>query len=224
MNSDLTELIRRVIRYHSAELHVMLPGVVKKYDHKEQRADVQPMVKQRYLDELDIETPIIVDVPVIFPRSGGASFTFPVEPGDPVMIIFADRDCDKWIIHEKYGVPEDHRQHSMIDAVAIPGLIPFSVGSMSENNTDVLLTYKGTNVRIKRTGYVEIEAPHVKIDAPMTQITGNLLVEKDVQILGDEYVMGNIAALGWISTGPINLTYHTHPGVQSGTSFTGPPV
>lgn len=217
--AEMTNLARRIMRHVMAELHVMIPGEIIRYDHTQQRADVHIGVRRPYLDGLDEDAPIITDVPVIFPRSGGASITFPVLPGDTVMIAFADRDIDAWVQHGANEMPADVRMHTTIDAVAIPGLIPFSTGSMSENNTDVLLTYQGTNIRIKEQGNVEIEAPHVLIDAPTVHMTGNLQVDGDTTVLGDEVVWGQTYTLG-----VLNLSFHVHPGVESGTSVTGIPV
>ena len=65
---------------------------------------------------------MIYNVPVLFPRSRKAAVTFPLEKGDTVLLVFAERSLDEWI--EKGGnkvSPEDPRRHDMSDAIAIPG-------------------------------------------------------------------------------------------------------
>lgn len=204
--AEMTDLFRRLMRYIGAEIHVMLPARVVNYDFTIQKADVQPVLKRRYADGQEFDAPIISSVPVIWPRAGGASLTFPVNRGDFVMLVFADVDIDTWVQEGGVAAPDDPRQHSIMDAIAIPGLIPFNAAGMAENNTDVLLAFGGGKVRIKPNGNIDVEAQQVNIDAGTVRVSGNLDVE------------------GSISTGPINLTTHVHGGVQSGSGSTGTPV
>jgi hypothetical protein len=110
-------------------------------------------------------------VPVIFPRAGEASLTFPVSPGDACLLLFIERSTDLWKSVGGIVAPNDPRKFDLSDAVAIMGLMPFSENSLSENNEDVLLTYKNSSIRIKASGDIQIEtASKVAIGNASTEV------------------------------------------------------
>jgi len=168
---SLSEPIRRALRQQAAALHVSLPARIEQYDHAEQRANVLPLIKREYADGLIESIPVVSDVPVVWPRSGGAQMTMPVKRGDTVLLVFADRSIDNWLAQGGEIEPDDRRQHDISDAVAIPGLVSFADWGgdpePSENNDDVLLRYAGSKVRIKPNGDVEVEgSANIKMTAP----------------------------------------------------------
>ena len=160
MSDDtLAGLMERFERYMAMSFKVCLPGVVVQYDHTQQRAQVRVGVRERYRDGRQDPSPVISNVPIIFPRSGGASFTMPVVRGDTVLVLFADRSIETWLdTASGEADSNDWRRHDINDAIAIPGLLPFARGSMSDNNDDVLLTYAGSEVRIQSSGTISMQA------------------------------------------------------------------
>lgn len=154
--TNLPDAIAASIRRHLGEIHTCLPARVESYDHKKQRASVQPQIKKKYRDGLVDDMPVIVDVPVIWPRSSNASLTFPVNKGDYVMLVFAERAIENFLTLGGLQEPGDRRKFDLTDAIAVPGLYPFNVPSRSTNNEDVLLIYNNTSIRIKKDGDLEI--------------------------------------------------------------------
>jgi hypothetical protein len=134
---ELAELLRTAINYHLDDLHVMLPGSVQLYDPTSQTANIQPLIKRRVKcadgTELLETLPVLVKVPIVFPRGGGTPgffITFPIQPGDYVMLVFAERSLDVWLADPTADStnpvdPGEFRKHDISDAVAIPGLYPF---------------------------------------------------------------------------------------------------
>ena len=167
---SLSEPLRRALREASSEMHVALPAQIERYDHTEQRADVPPLPRRAYVVGVVQGMPVVPDVPVVWPRSGGAQMTMPVRRGDTVLLVFTDRSIDRWLAQGGDVTPDDRRQHDLSDAVAVPGLVPFAdFGDVepSENNDDVLLRYAGSKVRVKQNGDVEVEgSANIKMDAP----------------------------------------------------------
>lgn len=117
-----------------ADIRVSIPGRIEKYDASTQLADVQPLVKDSYVDR-DGSTvyenlPIITNVPVQFPGSSGLRIMFPISVGDTVLLVFADRSIDSWQTQGGISTPTDERRHDLSDAFAIPGFhdntAPFS--------------------------------------------------------------------------------------------------
>ncbi len=155
--TTITDAMRQAVLFQLYDVHTALPGQIISYDHTTQKATIQPCLKKSYLDGTTQEMPILNNVPVIFPRAGGASLTFPVLPGDTCLLLFVERSTDLWKSVGGVVAPNDPRKFDLSDAVAIMGLMPFTENSLSENNEDVLLTYKSSNIRIKASGEIQIE-------------------------------------------------------------------
>ncbi|MFW8450019.1 Gp138 family membrane-puncturing spike protein, partial [Klebsiella pneumoniae] len=66
--------------------------------------------------QVSVNLPLLVDVPVVFPRGGGCTLTFPVKPGDECLVIFADRCIDFWWQSGGIQEPVDERMHDLSDA------------------------------------------------------------------------------------------------------------
>lgn len=126
----LAELLRLAIANAQARIHVSLPGAVEAYDATTQRADVKPNLRRTLVDsegnELDPESlPILMDVPVMFPRGGGGFQSWPLVKGDLVHLVFVERSMDQYLAGDgAETTPLDFRMHSLSDAVAYPGLYP----------------------------------------------------------------------------------------------------
>lgn len=154
----MTDAIRQAILYQLTTIHTALPASIISYDYKKQKAQVKPVLSKLWSDGETTEMPVINDVPVIFPRAGGASLTFPVAPGDYCLLVFSERSMDSWLTEGgSTNTPNDIRKFDLSDAIALMGIFPFTEDSMAENNDDVLLTYKGSSIRIKSSGDIVIE-------------------------------------------------------------------
>ncbi|EHF8259117.1 hypothetical protein B8Z58_005063, partial [Enterobacter roggenkampii] len=114
------ELVQKVF----STLKVAMPGVIESFDPDSVTASVRPAIKGYdggTEDDGWIELPLLVDVPVIFPRGGGCTLTFPVKAGDECLLIFADRCIDFWWQNGGVQKPVDMRMHDLSDAFAIVG-------------------------------------------------------------------------------------------------------
>ena len=140
---SLADVIDHGVQTALGDLRVALPGKVKSYDAAKQSAHVQPILKQTYVDENDVEQsvafPVIPNVPVMFPGAGGFRITFPLAAGDDVLLVFSDYGLDKYLSNGGATVdPVALHQHALVDAIAIPGLHPFNkpwAGASTSNMT-----------------------------------------------------------------------------------------
>jgi hypothetical protein len=113
-------------------LHTAQPGIVVSYDPSSQTADVRPAVRRALPnasdEELDTyeDLPICPHVPVAWPRGRGFSCVGTLSPGDPVLLVFCERDFSSWYESGKVGNPSFAELHALNGAVAIPGLAPRS--------------------------------------------------------------------------------------------------
>ena len=211
---NLSEPLRAAVESVMSELHVCLPGRIERYDHTEQRAEVKPLLRRNYRDGDESDMPVIADVPVIWPRAGGASLTMPVQAGDGVLLVFADRSIDRWLVQGGEVTPDDRRKHDLSDCVAIPGLVPFAGFGDVEATRDpdaVVVQYGETTWSVHDDGRVEVDGD-VNID-------GDLDVDGDITATGDVQAGGDVVA---DSEGTaISLIEHTHIGNLG--SSTSPP-
>ena len=189
-------------------LRVSMPGIVQSFDPISVTCTVQPAIKCSQPDdagnEVSASLPLLTDIPVIFPRGGGCTITFPVQEGDECLIIFSDRCNDFWWQSGGIQEPADDRQHDLSDAFIIVG--PQSqakkISNISTNSVQIRTDGGGSFVELTQSGAVNITAPVVTIN-------GSLKVNGSINSTGDQVASG------------ISQTGHTHGGVKSGGDITG---
>jgi hypothetical protein len=127
---DFVSVLREAAAQAIDGLYVGMPGVVVKYDPVTQTADVLPLVHRPYINDdgsrgSDV-LPVLPGVRVMFPRGGGHFVSFPLLPGDGVLLMFMDRSIDDWEVGSGTVPvdPEETRQHDLSDAIALPGMFP----------------------------------------------------------------------------------------------------
>lgn len=192
VKATLSETLRVAISRALANVHTALPGKVEKYDHEKQMASVKPLIKKLYLDKKTASLPVIVNAPVIFPRTANFSFTHPIEEGDLVLILFCERSMEKYLAEGGEQEPGDRRKFDLSDAIIIPGLYPFSEPSKATNNEDVLIKFHEAELRIKPDGNFYMK--------------GDLIVEGDViadDVSLKEHVHSGVATGGGVSGPPV---------------------
>jgi hypothetical protein len=161
----LAEALDAILRARLARVWTALPGIIHTYDATKQKADVRPAVLNRIatLDGEDLlAMPVVPGVPVVHPSGGGFFASFPLQPGDPVLLVFASRSVDVW----KDGAggtpvdPNDLRTHDLSDAFAIPGGHPFGAPLRHASAQDLVIgNDKGTLITVKPAGDVEVGSP-----------------------------------------------------------------
>ncbi|HGI6318730.1 TPA: Gp138 family membrane-puncturing spike protein, partial [Klebsiella pneumoniae] len=173
-------------------------------------AVVQPAI--RYIErdndgnQSTQDYPLLVDVPVIFPRGGGCTLTFPVSAGDECLVIFADRCIDFWWQSGGIQEPVDGRMHDLSDAFCIVG--PQSqakkIGGISTTAAQLRTDDGSAIIELAAGGAVTITSPQITINGPL-QVNG------EITSTGDQ-LAGGISQIG-----------HTHGGVEPGGGSTGAP-
>ena len=118
------ETPRQVIPFVNEQLlkqvHTSLPGVVVSYDAATRRARVQPAVDLLLTDGSTMQKPVILNVPVLWPATGGYFFHMPLEVGDPVMLLFNERDIARFKETLAVGPPLSNDIMEIQHACAMP--------------------------------------------------------------------------------------------------------
>ncbi len=164
MNEQWEDAIGAVVNVMLSGIHTCLPGKIESYDHAKKKASVKPLIRKKYADGTVIPLPVIVNVPVVWMQGGGAVFTFPLKKGDGVLLLFAERNIDRWLSEGGDVEPKDSRKFHLSDCIAIPGLDDFKTGENPDNNDDVTLKYLGGKVVIHNDGQVNINDGNLTVD------------------------------------------------------------
>lgn len=188
-------------------IRVSIPGIIQSFDPGTVTAVVQPSIRGVEHDESGAEIsanlPLLVDVPVVFPRGGGCTLTFPVKEGDECLVIFADRCIDFWWQSGGIQEPVDGRMHDLSDAFCI-------VGPQSQ---------------AKKISGISTSAVELRSDDGSTKLSLN---PASGAINGTAPGGFNLNGLKILSDGRLQLVdgsivdKHTHSGVEPGGSDTDP--
>ncbi|EMJ9262716.1 phage baseplate protein [Klebsiella pneumoniae] len=216
-------------------MRVAMPGIIQSFDPDAVTAVVQPAIKGAEQDEsgaeVSVNLPLLVDVPVVFPRGGGCTLTFPVSEGDECLVIFADRCIDFWWQSGGIQEPVDGRMHDLSDAFCIVG--PQSqakkIGGISttgaqlrtDDGSAFIEVAAGGDITATTAGSATINAPEIVLNGNVT-INGNL--SQGMGESGGTVTMhGPVTVTNDVTAGGKSLMTHTHGGVEHGNDSTGEP-
>lgn len=223
----------------SESMRVALPGTILSFDPDAVTCMVQPAIKGYERDaagvQKSVSVSVLVDVPVVFPRGGGCTLTFPVRAGDECLLIFADRCIDFWWQSGGEQEPVSQRTHHLADAFAIVG--PQSqakkISGISTSATQLRsgdgstffeLDPSTQKIKIVAPGGLEVVTPLATFSHAVTirgllswlgGMIGSVVSGVASKITGDVEFIGSVKANGKV----IDDT-HKHGGVQRGDSET----
>lgn len=123
--NDPMVALQVAMRSGAAGIWTALPGIVQSFDPAAVTVTVQPAI-QGVVTRPDgsvvaVNLPLLPDVPVVFPRGGGATLTFPVAAGDECLVVFASRCIDAWWQSGGVQIPMESRMHDLSDGFALVG-------------------------------------------------------------------------------------------------------
>ena len=191
--NDDQEALRMAFDGRLSSLWVSIPGIITKVNFDKMTLEVQPAIQGTIEDQYgkfkNVNLPVLVDVPFIFPSAGGFTLTFPIAIGDEVLVIFASRCIDSWWQSGGIGVPLEQRMHDLSDGFAIlgPKSQPNIITNISATNcqlrnnlgdTFLEITPMG-KVQIMATSEIDLTAPNIKlistteidVTAPLVKVT-----------------------------------------------------
>jgi hypothetical protein len=223
---DLEEGLRIAMESHQSHMWTALPGVVTGVDLAAQTLSVQPSI-QGSVTAPDgsvqaVNLPLLVDVPVVWPRAGGFALTFPIKAGDEVLVVFASRCIDAWWQSGGVGAQAEARMHDLSDGFAIlaPTSQPKKFSGVSSSNVQLRDESGTTYVEITPGGAARVVgATKIDIEAPTINLNGTTNITGTTNIVGQVNQSGG----GLVSNG-ITFSSHKHTGVQPGSGTSGGPT
>lgn len=209
------DTVNQIQSNSNAAVKNALPGIIRSFDPETVTCDVDVAIIARMTKPGTVEEdyqyesvryPILVDLPVVFPRGGGVTLTFPIKEGDECLIVFSSRSIDFW--WQNGGVQEraDGRVLDLSDAFVIPG--PQSqaqkISGISTSAAQLRTDDGAAFVEVAAGGAITITSSQITLNGPVQ-------------------VNGTITSTGDQTANGISQINHTHGGVQSGGSNTGKP-
>lgn len=232
------ELVQKVF----STLKVAMPGVIESFDPGSVTVSVRPAIKGYdggTEDDGWIELPLLVDVPVIFPRGGGCTLTFPVKAGDECLLIFGDRCIDFWWQNGGIQKPVDLRMHDLSDAFAIvgpqsqahkiSGISTSAAQLRTDDGAAFIEVAAGHAITVKTPGKLTASADGgTEITSPTIVLNGNVTINGNLSqgmgaSGGSATMRGPVTVTNDVTAGGKSLMTHTHGGVQRGGSSTDGP-
>jgi len=225
--NDPEEALRLAMEANQTRIWTAIPGIVVSADLSAQTLSVQPSIQGSISDAegnvQSVNLPLLVDVPICFPRAGGFALTFPIAAGDEVLVVFSSRCIDSWWQNGGVQAPAEVRMHDLSDGFALlaPTSQPKKLSAVSSSNvqlrnnagdTFVEITPSGS-VRLIATTSVEIEAPSFSVDATTINLTGQINFDGQFTQTNGDFTIGGVT-----------FGTHKHTGVVAGGDNTGGPT
>lgn len=248
---DNGEITDATVMAAKKAIRVSVPGIIKSFDPDAVTCDVEisvlgiqpePIAGKNAIDRLDSDNiyyPLILDAPVIFPRGGGVTLTFPIQPGDECLVIFSDRCIDFWWQNGKVQNGSRGRRHDYSDAFVIPGpqsqakKISGISTSAAQLRTDDGAAFVevavGHAISVKTPGKLTASADGgTEITSPTIVFNGNVTINGNLSqgmgaSGGSATMLGPVNVTNDVKAGGKSLMSHTHSGVQTGGGNTGAP-
>ena len=242
---DEVVLIEQIIKRYQVSMWTALPGIVQSYDPETMTCEVQPAIQAR-IQAADgsvnvVNLPMLLDCPVVFPRGGGCSLTFPIKQGDECLVVFASRGIDYWWQQGGTQPSPEARMHDLSDGFVIPG--PYSqvqkIGSVStsevqlrsDDGQSVLGINPNThdfNIKTPSSINISAESINMTCDAMVVNASKEFTVNcpkinLNGAISGGGLGGNNATFTGDVTAGSISLKSHTHGNTQPGNGSTGTP-
>ena len=208
MSDALVDALQQQIESSRGDINTSVPGTIVSYDPATNMAVVKPALPKKLANGVVLDAPNIVNVPMVFPTSGmggkQAAMTFPVAPGDGVLLNFQQRSIDDWL-SGKNTAPNDPRQFDLSDCVATPGL---NAAGVVGNATDLVIRMDKSSVTLKPDNTVI-----------MGNENGSITLAPDgtITLKGQSVIVETPAR-----TFPLEI--HRHDEVQIGVGNSGEPL
>ena len=259
--ADQATQFKEMIDRGLSRLNTCVPGVVESFNPATQTCSVVPAIQMKV--QIDGETsyvtlPTIINAPLIFPLASTAGFalTLPVRAGDPCIILFCQRAIDNWVAEGGISRPEEGvgvRHHDLTDALVMLAAAPSPdvLGAWEPAGIEIRNRAKtsrvtvrdlvvdvmvgATSIVVSAAGTITATAALAVINAPLTQINGDLVVAGGIAVTGAYGSSGGsivtpgsieatgniISTAGDIKAGDISTRLHRHGGVATGSGTSG---
>lgn len=122
-----TQLYDSIIKKVNFNLRCCIPGIVQSYNLDTNTAEIQPAIREEIVNEDNsvsyMNLPLLINVPILFPKCSNGGITFPLSQNDEVLVFFSDLSYDNFWMYGNVQNPIEVRRHDLSDGLAIPTAI-----------------------------------------------------------------------------------------------------
>lgn len=237
---DPEEALRVAMEGMRSGLWTAMPGIIQSFNASAVTAEVQLSIKgvvqapdgtAKFTD-----LPLLVDVPVHFPRGGNCTLTFPVADGDECLVVFSARCIDGWWQSGGVQAPMEPRMHDLSDGFAFVGFFSqaTAIGGISTTSAQLRsndgTTYIDLNPSTKK---VKIVAPGgFDVVTPLASFSDAVTITGLLTFIGGmvgsaasgaaAVINGVINFIGTLTSNGHDIS-STHQHINSGGSGLGGP-
>lgn len=221
-----------ILRGARSEVWTALPGIIVSFDPAKRTCQVQPTIQAQVENEDGstswINLPVLVDCPVFYPAGGGLLLTFPIEPGDECLVIFASRCIDNWWQAGGIRRQAELRMHDLSDGFVFAGVesIPNITGAISTSGAELRTKNGAAKVRVAQGGDIDVISPGtVNVQATTVNIIAGASIAlnaPDIDLNGANINLnGAVGISGSLTINGGPYASHSHSNVQNGPNNTG---
>jgi hypothetical protein len=229
MQAEMQDLLTAAFQSQLNNLYTAIPCIVVAIDGPSS-VTIQPALNQKMKDGVVKERPIIRNVPISFPVSKTAGFTFPIKPGDTGIAVFSMRSLEAWKTSDGYpSTPLNYAKMDKNDAMFIPGIQTQGVAvnnpakHIYDHSVEDSVMFNGlggneAEVRIKQNGDIVLKTQQKVIvecdEANVTANTSASIVTPTLSIDAQNTTWtGNVTHTGVFSFNGVIFSTHRHaPG------------
>jgi len=151
----LTDVLGNHTKSVLSSLYTVIPGIIEDYDATGPSATIKLSIRRVFSDGSSLPSVPIYKVPVCFPRSQDAAISWPLRSGDSVLVLFSQRSLDDWANGSDDTAPLDPRTFDINDAIALPGIFPFSQGKACDS-INLCIQFKDQKISIAPSGEINV--------------------------------------------------------------------
>lgn len=144
------QLYENIINEAMFRIRSCIPGIVQSYNPENNTVEVQPAIRERLVDDkgnvIYQALPLLINVPVVFPKVVGVGITFPLKKNDQCLVVFSDLSIDNFWQKGSVQNPVEIRRHDLSDGIAIPCSLSLTQATVVENN--LTISYGDTKIVI----------------------------------------------------------------------------
>ena len=228
------EALNAALDGRQAQIWTAGPGIIQSFNADGITAVVQPAIKAQVRAPDGsmqwVALPLLLDCPVVFPRGGGCTLTFPVAEDDECLVVFASRCIDAWWSAGGVQVQSEFRMHDLSDGFAIPG--PYSQATKIRHISTTAAQLRSNDGE----AYLQLNPTSHEIDiVTPANWTATIGGNTNINVTGSANITASVSAsvtapsisLGAASQTLLSLVTsafmslfngHTHPDPQGGNS------
>lgn len=176
VQDQLSGAFRFALNQFKKSLSTAIPALIIEYDQATKRAVVQTAINVVMTDRSEARRPPIVDVPIIWPSSGGYIMHAPLRRDDAVMLLVSERGLTEFKrLYAQSSPVDDIGVMQYRDAVGIPGFGDHEPIQVPEPNAMTVQTEDGQQrISVNQNGDIRVRSTRlIRLDAPRVEINGD---------------------------------------------------